>query len=155
MTLNSWRRTLIATAVAMCGCRTVPKHECSDDVYIATKPPSNLPARLPNPAYPLGNTGTGSLLGFLADSASGMGIPRAFISVRPDSAAPPPHYTLTDSAGGFWLSDLAPGSHKFYARRIAYDGLEFEATIRIGQVDSVSLRSHPVPVQILCPVTTS
>ena len=155
MISHSRSRSILAFALVTCACRTVPKHECSSGVYIAKKPPSNLLATFPNPGYPIVTTGTGSLLGVLADSASGMGIPHAIVTVIPDSAGHPPHYALTDTAGGFLLSDLAPGLHKFYVRRIAYFGPEFQVTIRTGKVDSVTLSSHPVPVEVLCPVMTS
>lgn len=155
MTSGLCRRIALVFALAICGCRTVPKRECSDEVYLATKPPSDLLARLPNPADPLGRPGTGSILGYLADSASGMGIPHAVVAVIPDSAGQPPHYALTDSAGGFLVSDLTPGPHSFYTRRVAYDAAKFEAIIETGQVDTVRLRSHPVPVEILCSDRTS
>ena len=155
MISHSRSRAILTFALVTCACRTVPKHQCSDVVYTAKKPPSNLLATFPHPAYPIVTTGTGSLLGFLADSASGMGIPHAIVTVIPDSAGHPPHYALTDTAGGFLLSDLAPGLHKFYVRRIAYFGPEFQVTIRTGKVDSVTLSSHPVPVEVLCPATTS
>jgi hypothetical protein len=152
---HSRSRAIFTFALVTCACRTVPKHECSDSVYTAKTPPSNLLATFPHPTYPILTTGTGSLLGFLADSASGMGIPHATVTVMPDSAGQQPHYALTDTAGGFLLSDLTPGLHKFYVRRIAYFGPQFQMTIRANRVDSVTLSSHPVPVEVLCPVTTS
>jgi hypothetical protein len=148
-------RCILASALMTCACRTVPKHERSGGVYIIKEPPSNLLAKFPNPASPIVTTGTGSLLGFLADSASGMGIPHAIVAVLPESAGQPPHYALTDTAGGFLLSDLTPGLRKFYVRRISYFGPQFQKTISANKVDSVTLSSHPVPVEVLCPVTTS
>jgi hypothetical protein len=150
MTSGLCTRTALVFALTIWGCRTVPKRECSDEVYLATKPPSDLLAGLPNPTDPLGRPGTGSILGYLEDSASGLGIPHAVVAVIPDSAGQPPHYALTDSAGGFLVSDLTPGSHSFYTRRVAYDAAKFEAIIRTGQVDTVRLRSHLVSVEILC-----
>jgi hypothetical protein len=77
------------------------------------------------------------------------------VAVLPESAGQPPHYALTDTAGGFLLSDLTPGLRKFYVRRISYVGSQFQVTIRANKVDSVTLSSHPVPVEVLCPVTPS
>jgi len=142
-------------ALAIANCRSAPRADCHLDPRTA-KPPSNELARLPSSPWALGSVGTGSLIGYLADSVSGMGIPRATVAVRPASGRNhSTHYVVTDSAGGFLLPGLPPGKHSFDAGRPAYMRLRFQATIVAGKLDTVRLRTQISPMYLSCPVVTS
>ena len=138
--------SVVSTLVA--GCRSAPRDDC-DQNHRSPRAPSNFVARLPNSPYVLDSLGTGSVIGSVADSVFGAGVPGASVSASNSATRSNSHYTYTDSAGGFLLRDLPPGSQTLTAARIGYMRTPSKITIEAGKVDTVRFRV-PVTNLVLC-----
>jgi len=138
--------SVVSTLVV--GCRSAPRGDC-DQNHHSRRAPSNLVARLPNSPYLLDSLGTGSVIGSVTDSVFGAGIPGASVSASNGATRSSSHYTYTDSAGGFLLRDLPPGSQTLTAARIGYMRTRSKITIEAGKVDTVRFRV-PVTNLVLC-----
>jgi hypothetical protein len=130
-------------------CRSAPKGDC-DQNRREPRAPSNFVARLPNSPYLLDSLGTGSVIGTVADSVFGAGVPGATVSAGNGATRSTSHYAYTDSAGGFLLRDLPPGSHILTVARIGYMPAQSKITIEAGKVDTVRLRAVPATNLEVC-----
>jgi hypothetical protein len=135
------------------GCRSAYKGPC--DQPVPDGPPSNRPASLPLPPDVTGSAGTGSLIGYFADSATGMGIPRVTVAVRTDTTQFESHSTQTDTAGGFLLRDLPPGDYRYYAFRPDYGLAGGKIQVDARKVDTLQLRIARPTMSVCTSVTTS
>ena len=129
-------------------CRSAPRTGCGQNHQ--PRAPSNFVARLPNSPYLLDSIGTGSVIGSVADSVFGAGIPGARVSASNGETRSTPHVAYTDSAGGFLLRDLPPGSHILTAGRIGYMATRSSIAIRASKVDTVRFRAVPATNLELC-----
>lgn len=141
--------SILALAVAI-GCRSTPKADgCSQHIR-ASRPPSNELGRLPPSPYLLGLVGTGSVIGYLADSATNLGIPQALVAVRTDTTRYATLYVYTDTTGGFLLRDVPPGEYFFYATRPGYVPNRLKIRVDAGKADTMQLRTHRASNLFLC-----
>jgi hypothetical protein len=121
-------------------CRSAPKNDC-DQTPRPPRAPSDFVARLPYSPYPLDSIGTGSVIGSVADSVFGAGIPGASVSAGSGATKSTYHFAYTDSAGGFLLRDLPPGTRILTAARIGYVPTRSSITIQAGKVDTLRFRA--------------
>ena len=131
----SWRQTMLWCLAATLACRSASRENCNRNDVVAA--PSDQQARLPDSQYLIGSEGTGSIVGLLADSTSGLAIPGASVGAGTDTTHYAPHVTQTDTAGGFLLRDLPPGEYFLSASRPGYARSQAKILIRPGNVDTV------------------
>jgi hypothetical protein len=148
-TVIHWRfmRISVLSTLAF-ACRSAPKTGCAQSRQ--PRAPSNFVARLPNYPYLLDSLGTGSVVGSIADSVFGAGIPGARISANNAEAGSTSHFAYADSAGGFLLRDVHPGNHILTAARIGYMPIRVKITIEAGKVDTVRFLAVPATNLELC-----
>lgn len=130
-------------------CRSAPKNDC-DQSHHPPRAPSNFVAKLPSAPYPFDSMGTGSVIGSVADSVFGAGVPGARVSASNGETRSMSRVAYTDSAGGFLLRDLPPGTHTLTAARIGYMPIRSTTTIRAGRLDTLRFRAVPATNLELC-----
>lgn len=96
------------------------------------------PAQLPR--SPSLRSGTGAVIGTLADS--GGALPHySILAVTPGDPPSGAHATATaDSLGGFVLDGLAPGRYRLFVRAFAHRPDSSDVDVAAGEVDTVALR---------------
>ena len=96
------------------------------------------PAQLPRAPSP--RSGTGAVIGTLADS--GGALPHyPILAETPGDAPNGVHSTATaDSLGGFVLDGLAPGRYRLFVRAFAHRPDSSDVNVAAGEVDTVALR---------------
>ncbi len=95
---------------------------------------SPIPARLPAVSRPDGSMS--SVVGMVQDRQTGAalaGVVLRFESLRQENAR-------TDSAGGFVLRNLPPGTYHVFVTRIGYDAVRDTLSLSAAVVDTVSYR---------------
>jgi hypothetical protein len=141
-TVIPWRLIHISVLSTLSfACRSAPRIGCGQNHQPST--PSNFVARLPYSPYLLDSMGTGSVIGSVADSVFGAGIPGARVSASNGETRSTSHFAYTDSAGGFLLRDLPPGSHILTAARIGYTPTRSIIKIQASKVDTLRFRAIP------------
>ena len=92
------------------------------------------------PRAPSLRTGTGAVIGTLADS--GGALPHySILAVTPGDLPSGAHATATaDSLGGFVLDGLAPGRYRLFVRAFAHKADSSDVDVLAGEVDTVALR---------------
>ena len=130
-------------------CRSAPKNDC-DRSHHPPRAPSNFVAKLPYAPYPLDSMGTGSVIGLVADSVFGAGIPGVRVSASNGENRSMSRAAYTDSAGGFLLRDLPPRTQTLTAARIGYMPIRSTTTIWAGKVDTLRFRAVPATNLELC-----
>src|SRR5882724_9521064 len=84
----------------------------------------------------------GSVRGFVHDSLGGV-VSSAHLSIRGSGTA-----TISDSAGAFRLTGLAPGEAVLEVRRLGYRPVSTPVTIAAGRELGVDVELAPVPEQL-------
>ncbi len=89
------------------------------------------PAQLPAIRPPAAPPGTAALVGVVTDAPSGLGVQGAQIHVIPLDGREPGRGTFSDSAGGFRVDALVPGTYQVRGRRIVTHRAGVD-TVRLG-----------------------
>src|SRR5262245_26474325 len=84
-------------------------------------------------------TPTATLAGFVRDS-TGRPVPSAEVLLLETTYA-----TRSDSTGRFVLSNIPPGSHRVWFRRLGYASSQFDWPARVGERTEVVVALHQIP----------
>ena len=81
----------------------------------------------------------GALAGVVLDSASGLGVEGAQVSLRSPTLSYP-RFAYTNQRGGFVIGKLEPGRYELLVRRLGYLPFRGPRDLRAGVVDTVGVR---------------